>query len=167
MEQASSGKGIEPALARSGMVDGRGGAIGGQRPGRSRAPGAELGRARSAMALPLAVAASCGPRSAWPATSRSRSVNGRAASILRRFGGLDVVVSNAGAPGPAPSRELPRPRWGRFELNSLSIKTVAQRVAILSRPGLRAAAAGQREQAALNPGAIFGCYGIAKGPAWP
>jgi len=78
----------------------------------------------------LAVAASCGPRALGLACDLTDpdQVNAALASICARFGGLDVVVSNAGAAWTGAIAELAAAELrASFELNSLPIKPLPKR----------------------------------------
>ncbi|APD48424.1 bifunctional aldolase/short-chain dehydrogenase [Synechococcus sp. CS-602] len=167
LEQAKLGKGSEPALARQVVVvTGGGGAIGAATARAFAAQGAELAVLDRDGPAALAVAASCGPRALGLACDLTDpdQVNAALASICARFGGLDVVVSNAGAAWTGAIAELAAAELrASFELNFFAHQTVAQAaVAIFRAQGFGGQLLFNVSKQALNPGANFGAYGIAK-----
>jgi len=85
-------------------------------------------------------------------------------AVAARFGGLDILVSNAGAAWTGPMADLPEAALRRsFDLNFFAHQTVAQAaVAIMRRQGLGGTLLFNVSKQALNPGADFGAYGTAK-----
>jgi rhamnose utilization protein RhaD (predicted bifunctional aldolase and dehydrogenase)/NAD(P)-dependent dehydrogenase (short-subunit alcohol dehydrogenase family) len=88
----------------------------------------------------------------------------RAATTCERFGGVDIVVSNAGAAWQGRigdvSDELLRKT---FELNFFAHQTVAQEaVRIMLKQGTGGALLFNLSKQAVNPGANFGPYGLPK-----
>jgi NAD(P)-dependent dehydrogenase (short-subunit alcohol dehydrogenase family)/ribulose-5-phosphate 4-epimerase/fuculose-1-phosphate aldolase len=85
-------------------------------------------------------------------------------ATLERFGGVDIVVSNAGAAWQGRigdvSDELLRKS---FELNFFAHQTVAQEaVTIMLKQGTGGALLFNLSKQAVNPGANFGPYGLPK-----
>jgi rhamnulose-1-phosphate aldolase/alcohol dehydrogenase len=85
--------------------------------------------------------------------------------VCERYGGVDVVVSNAGAAWPGPiatiSDELLRKS---FELNFFAHQTVAQNaVRVMRWQETGGALLFNASKQAINPGPDFGAYGIPKG----
>ena len=167
LEQAKLGKAAEKRLARQVVVvTGGGGAIGAAIARAFAAEGAEVavidldgaaaeqtarGLGRQALALqadltdPAAVAAAF-------------------AAVAARFGGVDIVVSNAGIAltgdmaglGDAVLRQS-------FELNFFAHQAVAQAaVAIFRAQGMGGALLFNVSKQAINPGPDFGAYGTSK-----
>jgi len=148
------------------VVTGGGGAIGAATARAFAAQGAELAVLDRDGPAALAVAASCGPRALGLACDLTDpdQVNAALASICARFGGLDVVVSNAGAAWTGAIAELAAAELrASFELNFFAHQTVAQAaVAIFRAQGFGGQLLFNVSKQALNPGANFGAYGIAK-----
>ena len=89
------------------------------------------------------------------------------AQVCERFGGVDIVVSNAGAAWQGRigdvSDELLRQS---FELNFFAHQTVAKEaVGIMLRQGTGGALLFNLSKQAVNPGANFGPYGLPKAAA--
>jgi NAD(P)-dependent dehydrogenase (short-subunit alcohol dehydrogenase family) len=91
------------------------------------------------------------------------------ARLSAHFGGLDIVVSNAGAAWTGAMAELPETDLRAcFELNFFAHQSVAQAAMALFRAQDRGRGVlgGQLlfnvSKQALNPGPNFGAYGIAK-----
>jgi len=167
LEQAKLGKGSEPALARQVVVvTGGAGAIGAATAQAFAAQGAELAVLDRDGPAALAVAASCGPRAMGLACDLTDpdQVNAALAAVCARFGGLDIVVSNAGAAWTGAIAELAEAELrASFELNFFAHQTVAQAaVAIYRSQGFGGQLLFNVSKQALNPGANFGAYGIAK-----
>jgi NAD(P)-dependent dehydrogenase (short-subunit alcohol dehydrogenase family) len=89
------------------------------------------------------------------------------AKVIERFGGVDIVVSNAGAAWQGRigdvSDELLRQS---FELNFFAHQTVAKEaVRIMLKQGTGGALLFNLSKQAVNPGANFGPYGLPKAAA--
>jgi NAD(P)-dependent dehydrogenase (short-subunit alcohol dehydrogenase family) len=84
--------------------------------------------------------------------------------VAAQFGGLDVVVSNAGAAWTGPMAELPDAELRAcFELNFFAHQAVAQAaMAVFRAQGMGGQLLFNASKQALNPGPNFGAYGIAK-----
>ena len=177
LEQAKLGKGVEKPLARHVvLVTGAAGAIGAATARAFAAAGAELALLdRDGPALE-AVAASCGGRAlalACDVTDPARLAEAFAATA-ERFGGLDIVVSNAGAAWTGPMATLAEADLrASFELNFFAHQSVAQAALALFRgqdhgaqdhgaPRLGGQLLFNVSKQALNPGPGFGAYGISK-----
>ncbi len=93
-----------------------------------------------------------------------RSVASAFAAVARRFGGVDIVVSNAGAAWSGEMLDLDEAVLRRsFELNFFAHQAVAREaVRIMKRQGLGGALLFNVSKQAINPGAGFGAYGTAK-----
>jgi short-subunit dehydrogenase/ribulose-5-phosphate 4-epimerase/fuculose-1-phosphate aldolase len=178
LEQAKLGRSAEKPLARHVVVvTGGGGAIGAATARAFAAAGAELAVLDLHHDAALATAAACGGRALGLAcdVTDPEQVRGAFARVLRRFGGLDIVISNAGAAWTGPIATLPEADLrASFELNLFAHQTVAQAAVACFREQDQAADAsadhaplgGQLlfnvSKQALNPGPNFGAYGIAK-----
>ncbi|MFO0075958.1 MAG: bifunctional aldolase/short-chain dehydrogenase [Cyanobacteriota bacterium] len=181
LEQAKLGKGSEPPLARQVVViTGGGGAIGAATARAFAAQGAAVAVLDLDAEAAAAVAAGCGRTSLALACDLTDpdQVRQAFARVAGRFGGIDIVVSNAGAAWTGAIASLPEADLrASFELNFFAHQTVAQTALALFRlqDGAEAGAAqGVRRpvlggqllfnvsKQALNPGPGFGAYGISK-----
>jgi NADP-dependent 3-hydroxy acid dehydrogenase YdfG len=93
-----------------------------------------------------------------------RAVKAAFAAVVRRFGGVDIVVSNAGAAwqgeiGTVADETLRK----SFELNFFAHQAVAQEaVAVMRRQKTGGSLLFNTSKQAVNPGANFGPYGLPK-----
>ena len=97
--------------------------------------------------------------------TNAESVRGLFDRVCERYGGVDIVVSNAGAAWPGPiatiADELLRKS---FELNFFAHQTVAQNaVRVMRWQETGGALLFNASKQAINPGPDFGAYGIPKG----
>ncbi|WP_240611121.1 bifunctional aldolase/short-chain dehydrogenase [Oceaniglobus ichthyenteri] len=85
-------------------------------------------------------------------------------AISRRYGGLDIVVSNAGAAWEGAIGDLDDAILRKsFELNFFSHQTVSQHaIAVFKAQGTGGCLLYNTSKQAINPGANFGAYGLAK-----
>jgi rhamnose utilization protein RhaD (predicted bifunctional aldolase and dehydrogenase)/NAD(P)-dependent dehydrogenase (short-subunit alcohol dehydrogenase family) len=96
-------------------------------------------------------------------TSR-RAVDAAITAVVRRWGGLDIVVSNAGAAwqgeiGTVSDAVLRK----SFELNFFAHQSIAQAaVAVMRRQGTGGCLLFNTSKQAVNPGRDFGPYGLPK-----
>jgi NAD(P)-dependent dehydrogenase (short-subunit alcohol dehydrogenase family) len=92
------------------------------------------------------------------------SVEDAFAAVCRRFGGVDVVVSNAGAATTGMIADLPAADLrASFELNFFAHQAIAQAaVRIMRAQNMGGVLLFNASKQALNPGADFGAYGAAK-----
>jgi rhamnose utilization protein RhaD (predicted bifunctional aldolase and dehydrogenase)/NAD(P)-dependent dehydrogenase (short-subunit alcohol dehydrogenase family) len=182
LEQAKLGKAAEKPLARTVVVvTGGAGAIGAATARAFAAQGADLAVLDLDGEAAAAVARGCGSRAlglACDVTDASQ-VREAFAAVAARFGGLDIVVSNAGAAWGGRMAELADADLrASFALNFFSHQHVAQAALALFRaqdglPGGQGdGAAAPRKlggqllfnvsKQALNPGPGFGAYGTSK-----
>jgi rhamnose utilization protein RhaD (predicted bifunctional aldolase and dehydrogenase)/NAD(P)-dependent dehydrogenase (short-subunit alcohol dehydrogenase family) len=167
LEQAKLGKGAEKRLARHvAVVTGGAGAI-----------GAATARAFAAEGCEIAVLDLDGEA----AGKTAKAIGGRAlglgcdvtdaaqvdaafAGIARRFGGVDIVVSNAGAAFTGAMAELDDAVLRKsFELNFFSHQTVARAaVRVFRAQGMGGSLLFNVSKQAVNPGPDFGSYGTSK-----
>jgi NAD(P)-dependent dehydrogenase (short-subunit alcohol dehydrogenase family) len=178
LEQAKLGKGVERPLARQVvLVTGGAGAIGAATALAFAAEGADVAVLDRDGEGAQAVATRCGRRALALACDVTDVAAVRAAldQVCARFGGLDVVVSNAGAAWTGAMATLKEADLRAcFELNFFSHQAVAQAaLAVFRRQegGGAEALSGNRlggqllfnvSKQALNPGPNFGAYGISK-----
>ena len=181
LEQAKLGKAVEKPLARQVVVvTGGAGAIGAATARAFAAQGADVAVLDRDQEGAEAVAARCGPRALALGcdVTDPAAVRGAFDRVCAHFGGLDAVVSNAGAAWTGAMASLSDADLRAcFELNFFSHQAVAQAaMAVFRRQNATAAdgtAAGEGarmggqllfnvSKQALNPGPNFGAYGISK-----
>lgn len=165
LEQAKLGKGTEKPLARQVVaVTGGGSGIGLATSRAFLAQGAEVvvldrdAQAASAAASELGcVALECD-------VTKIDSVSGAFAQIAEIFGGVDVVVSNAGAAWSGRIGDVSEDILRQsFELNFYGHQRVAQAaVGIMRAQGTGGALLFNTSKQAINPGPDFGPYGLPK-----
>jgi rhamnose utilization protein RhaD (predicted bifunctional aldolase and dehydrogenase)/NAD(P)-dependent dehydrogenase (short-subunit alcohol dehydrogenase family) len=167
LEQAKLGKAAEKRLARHvAVVTGGAGAIGAATARALAAEGCEMavldldGAAAETVARSLGRAAlglGCDVTSA-------EAVEAAFDAVASRFGGIDIVVSNAGAAFTGAMADLPDEVLRRsFELNFFAHQAVAQAAAkVLRAQGMGGALLFNVSKQAINPGPDFGAYGTSK-----
>jgi rhamnose utilization protein RhaD (predicted bifunctional aldolase and dehydrogenase)/NAD(P)-dependent dehydrogenase (short-subunit alcohol dehydrogenase family) len=167
LEQAKLGKAAERRLERHvALVTGGGGAIGAAVAKAFAAEGAEVAvldldlgaaerAARAAGKQALAIACD---------VTDAGSVKEAFAAVVRRFGGLDIVVSNAGSATTGMIADLSAEALrASFELNFFGHQNVAQAaVGIMKAQGLGGCLLFNVSKQAVNPGPDFGAYGTSK-----
>ena len=165
LEQAKLGRGAEPPLARQIVaVTGAGGVIGAaiaQAFARQGASVAALDLDEDAAAR---VADAVGGLAVACDVTDRASVEAAFAAICERFGGVDILVSNAGAAWTGRIGEVEDEVLRKsFELNFFAHQTVAQAaVAVMQAQGTGGALLFNTSKQAVNPGPDFGPYGVAK-----
>jgi rhamnose utilization protein RhaD (predicted bifunctional aldolase and dehydrogenase)/NAD(P)-dependent dehydrogenase (short-subunit alcohol dehydrogenase family) len=179
LEQAKLGKGSEKPLARQVvLVTGAGGGIGAATARAFAAQGADLALLDRDGESAAAMAKACGRQALALACDLTDPAALRQAmdQVVARFGGLDLVVSNAGAAWSGAMASLPDADLrASFELNLFAHQAVAQAAMAVfraqdsgdasqaaSRPVLGGQLLFNVSKQALNPGPNFGAYGIAK-----
>lgn len=176
LEQAKLGKAAEKPLARQVvLVTGGAGAIGAATARAFAAAGAEVAVLDLEQESAAVVAAACGKRALAAAcdVTDPAAVQAAVAAVAAHFGGLDIVVSNAGAAWTGPMATLADADLrASFELNFFAHQNVAQAALAVFRAqdrpdgGGRPVLGGQLlfnvSKQALNPGPNFGAYGISK-----
>jgi rhamnose utilization protein RhaD (predicted bifunctional aldolase and dehydrogenase)/NAD(P)-dependent dehydrogenase (short-subunit alcohol dehydrogenase family) len=167
LEQAKLGKAAEKRLARHvALVTGAGGAIGAATARAFAAEGCEVtvldldaeAAARTAKAVGgSALALPCD-------VTRPDDVARAFEAVVRRFGGIDIVVSNAGAALTGAMAELSDEALRRsFEINFFGHQEVAKAaIRILRAQGIGGALLFNVSKQAVNPGPDFGAYGTSK-----
>lgn len=155
LEQAKLGKAAPPPFAGQVVaVTGAAGAIGRAVMAAFRAEGAE----------PVGLDLEAGPGILECDVTRPEAVQAAFAEICRRHGGVDILVSNAGAAwqgriGEVGDAELRR----SFELNFFAHQAVAQAaMRIMQAQGTGGSLLFNVSKQAVNPGPDFGPYGLPK-----
>jgi len=165
LEQAKLGKGAEKPLARQIVaITGAGGAIGTATARAFAAEGAVVAAVDIDEGAAAAAIEGVGGAAFGCDVTDSMSVDAAFARICERFGGVDVIVSNAGAAwsgriGDVDAEVLRQ----SFELNFFAHQTIAQAaVRILRAQGTGGSLLFNTSKQAVNPGPDFGPYGLPK-----
>lgn len=167
LEQAKLGKSVaKPLQGRVVVVTGAGSGIGAATARAFAAQGAEVALLDLDAEAAHKVAAGIG-RFALPVTcdvTDSASVRAAFDTVCARFGGVDVVVSNAGLARSGRMADLPDAVLrSSFEVNFFGHQWVAQSaVAIMKKQGLGGVLLFNVSKQAVNPGPDFGAYGTSK-----
>lgn len=167
LEQAKLGTTAEKPLARQVVViTGGGSGIGAATAKAMARAGAEVAVLDRDRAAASAVARECGKMAIALAcdVTKPKDVQHAFRQVVRAFGGLDIVVSNAGAAwqGTIGSVDEETLRQS-FELNFFAHQTVAQTaVAIMKAQGTGGCLLFNVSKQAVNPGRDFGPYGLPK-----
>jgi rhamnose utilization protein RhaD (predicted bifunctional aldolase and dehydrogenase)/NAD(P)-dependent dehydrogenase (short-subunit alcohol dehydrogenase family) len=167
LEQAKLGKGEEKPLAgQVAVVTGGGGTIGAATARLFARAGAEIAVFDRDTALAASAAAAIGGAALAVQCDVTDAASVRAGfdAVCARFGGIDIVVSNAGAAWQGRIGEVEDAVLRRsFELNFFAHQTVAQNaVRIMRAQGTGGALLFNVSKQAINPGADFGPYGLPK-----
>ena len=167
LEQAKLGKGVDKPLAgQVAVITGAAGAIGAATARRFAAEGAEVALLDRDAAAAQAVAKSLGASALALGCDVTDPASVRAAfdAVCARFGGLDILVSNAGAAWQGRIGEVDEARLREsFELNFFAHQTVAQAaVRVMRAQGTGGALLFNVSKQAVNPGPNFGPYGLPK-----
>jgi rhamnose utilization protein RhaD (predicted bifunctional aldolase and dehydrogenase)/NAD(P)-dependent dehydrogenase (short-subunit alcohol dehydrogenase family) len=167
LEQAKLGKAAEKPLARQvAVITGGGSGIGAATAKAMARAGAEVAVLDRDRAAASAVARECG-RSAIALVcdvTKLKDVQHAFRHVVKAFGGVDIVVSNAGAAwqGTIGSVDEETLRQS-FELNFFAHQNVAQAaVAIMKAQGTGGCLLFNVSKQAVNPGRDFGPYGLPK-----
>jgi rhamnose utilization protein RhaD (predicted bifunctional aldolase and dehydrogenase)/NAD(P)-dependent dehydrogenase (short-subunit alcohol dehydrogenase family) len=165
LEQAKLGGAKEAPLARRvAVITGAGGAIGQATARAFRAQGAEVALLDLDVGSVRALAGELGGLALACDVTDDRSVAAAYAAVCARFGGVDILVSNAGAAwqgriGDVDERTLRE----SFELNFFAHQRMAQgAVAIMREQGAGGVLLFNTSKQAVNPGRDFGPYGLPK-----
>ena len=165
LEQAKLGKSSEKPMARQIVaITGAGGAIGQAIAQAFAAEGATIAALDiDAVAAADAIDGIGGAGIACDVTDPA-SVGTAFAQICERFGGVDVLVSNAGAAWSGRIGEVGMEVLRKsFELNFFAHQTVAQKaVKIMQAQGTGGALLFNASKQAVHPGPDFGPYGLPK-----
>jgi rhamnose utilization protein RhaD (predicted bifunctional aldolase and dehydrogenase)/NAD(P)-dependent dehydrogenase (short-subunit alcohol dehydrogenase family) len=165
LEQAKLGKSSEKPLQRQIVaVTGGGGTIGAAVAAAFRHQGAEVALLDLKADAATAAAKELGGLGLGCDVTDRASVDAAFAAIARAFGGVDIVVSNAGAAWQGRIGEVADDLLRRsFELNFFAHQNVAQAaVRIFTAQGTGGALLFNASKQAVNPGPDFGPYGLPK-----
>jgi NAD(P)-dependent dehydrogenase (short-subunit alcohol dehydrogenase family) len=167
LEQAKLGSRKElPLAGQIAAITGAAGAIGAATAAAFQAAGAEIALLDVNLAAAQEAAAALGP-SALPVAcdvTVAASVQAAFATIAACFGGVDIVVSNAGAAWQGRIGEVDEAILHKsFELNFYGHQRVAQAaVKIMLAQGTGGCLLFNVSKQAVNPGLNFGPYGLPK-----
>ena len=167
LEQAKLGKAEpKPLAGQVVVITGGGGAIGAATAKLFAQNGAEVAVLDIDGAAAKMVAEAIGPGAlalACDVTDR-RAIDAAFESICERFGGLDILISNAGAAWQGEIGRIEDAVLRKsFELNFFAHQSLAQAaVAVLQRQKTGGALLFNASKQAVNPGADFGAYGLPK-----
>ena len=165
LEQAKLGKSSETPLQRQVVaVTGGGGTIGTAVAAAFRRQGAEVALLDVNAGAATAAAKELGGLGLGCDVTDRASVDAAFSAIARAFGGVDIVVSNAGAAWQGRIGEVADDVLRRsFELNFFAHQSVAQAaVRIFTAQGSGGALLFNVSKQAVNPGPDFGPYGLPK-----
>ena len=167
LEQAKLGKVVERRLERHVVVvTGGGGAIGAATARAFAAEGAQVAvlDVDAASAEAAARAAGGGTLALACDVTDAASVDAAFAAVCERFGGADVVISNAGSATTGMMAQLSDAALrASFDLNFFAHQSVAQAaIRVFDAQGTGGALLFNVSKQALNPGENFGAYGAAK-----
>ena len=165
LEQAKLGKGSEKPLARHvSVVTGGGSGIGAATARALAAEGSEVAVLDQDEKAALAVAAEFGGLGLACDVTDSRAVRRAFDQVVKKYGGVDIVVSNAGAAWPGTIGEVPdKVLRDSFELNFFAHQSVAQNaVRVMVAQGTGGCLLFNTSKQAVNPSKDFGPYGLPK-----
>ncbi|BAE49085.1 bifunctional aldolase/short-chain dehydrogenase [Paramagnetospirillum magneticum] len=167
LEQAKLGKAAEKPLARQVVVvTGGGSGIGAATAKAFAKEGAEVAVLDRDADAAAKAAKACGGKALGIACDVTDPASVRAAfdRVAERFGGVDVVVSNAGAAWQGAVGEVDDSTLrASFELNFFGHQAVAQNaVRVFKAQGTGGALLFNASKQAVNPGKNFGPYGLPK-----
>jgi len=168
LEQAKLGKAAEKPLQRRIVaVTGGAGGIGAATARAFAAEGAEVAVLDRDLAAAEQVAGQIGGLAVACDVTDDASVAAAFAAICRRYGGVDVVVSNAGAAWQGRIGEVDEATLRTsFELNFWGHQRVAQAaVRVMQAQGTGGCLLFNTSKQAVNPGRGFGPYGLPKAAA--
>lgn len=165
LEQAKLGSAKETALARQVVaITGAGGAIGQATARAFRAAGADVALLDLNASLVSGLADELGGLAVSCDVTDDKSVSKAIAAITTRFGGLDILVSNAGAAWQGKIGDVDdKTLRDSFELNFFAHQRVAKAaVAIMRDQATGGVLLFNTSKQAINPGKDFGPYGLPK-----
>ncbi len=167
LEQAKLGKAAEKPLARQVVVvTGGGSGIGAATAKAFAREGAEVAVLDRDPEAAATAATACGGKAVGLACDVTDPASVRAAfdRVAERFGGVDVVVSNAGAAWQGAVGEVEDATLRTsFELNFFGHQSVAQNaVRVFKAQGTGGVLLFNASKQAVNPGKNFGPYGLPK-----
>ena len=165
LEQAKLGKGTEKPLARQVcVVSGGGSGIGAATARAFAAQGCEVAVLDRNLKAAASVADEIGGLGLDCDVTSAKSVNAALDRVAARFGGVDIVVSNAGAAWQGRIGEVSDKVLRKsFELNFWGHQNLARKaVSIMRGQGTGGCLLFNTSKQAVNPGPDFGPYGLPK-----
>jgi NAD(P)-dependent dehydrogenase (short-subunit alcohol dehydrogenase family) len=167
LEQAKLGKAAEKRLARQvAVVTGGGSGIGAATAKAMAREGAEVAVLDRDLEAARAVAKQIGGHALGLACDVTKEEDVRRAfdAVCEKFGGVDIVVSNAGAAWQGRIGDVDEKTLRQsFELNFFAHQTVAQNaVRVMKAQGTGGCLLFNTSKQAVNPGKDFGPYGLPK-----
>ena len=165
LEQAKLGKGQEKPLARQvAVVTGAGGTIGRSIAAAFRGTGADVALLDKDAKAVSAAAAAVGGLGVTADVTDPKSVDAAFRQVSEAFGGVDILVSNAGAAWQGRMDVVDdKVLRESFELNFFAHQNVASRaVRIMRSQGTGGVLLFNASKQAVNPGPDFGPYGLPK-----
>ena len=165
IEQAKLGKTPEKPLAgQIAVITGAGGAIGAATARAFAAAGAEVALLDLDLDAAKKQAAAIGPNALAVACDVTKDVLVAFGQVIKAFGGVDIVVSNAGAAWQGRIGEVSDEILRKsFELNFFAHQRVAQAATrIMLAQGSGGCLLFNVSKQAVNPGPNFGPYGLPK-----
>tara|TARA_R110002110_G_scaffold376568_1_gene586478 strand:- start:53391 stop:55436 length:2046 start_codon:yes stop_codon:yes gene_type:complete len=165
LEQAKLGSAREKPLARQVVaITGAGGAIGQATARAFAAAGAEVALLDTDVRAIAPLAAELGGIAVACDVTLGRDVCRAFAAICERFGGVDILVSNAGAAWQGKIGDVDEQTLrDSFELNFFAHQRVAQAaVGVMRAQGTGGVLLFNTSKQAVNPGKDFGPYGLPK-----
>ena len=165
LEQAKLGKGVRRRLeGRVVLITGGAGAIGGAAARAFAGEGAQIALLDKDAVVIESLARQLGGLALACDVSDPGQVKQAFDAVCRRFGGVDIVVSNAGSATTGMIADLDDAALrGSFEINFHAHQSVAQAaVRVMRAQGTGGTLLFNVSKQALNPGANFGAYGAAK-----
>jgi len=167
LEQAKLGKGTEKALARQvAVITGGGSGIGAATARAMARAGAEVAILDRDLDAAKTVAKKIGGKALAVACDVTDPMSVRAAfdAVVSAFGGVDIVVSNAGAAWQGTIGKVDDETLRKsFELNFWAHQSVAQQATrVMQAQGTFGCLLFNTSKQAVNPGKDFGPYGLPK-----
>jgi rhamnose utilization protein RhaD (predicted bifunctional aldolase and dehydrogenase)/NAD(P)-dependent dehydrogenase (short-subunit alcohol dehydrogenase family) len=165
LEQAKLGAALDPPLTgRVVAITGGAGAIGAATASAFRTEGAEVGLLDLPGDRLEDVASDLGAAAVPCDVTDDASVSAAVDAVVETFGGLDVLISNAGAAWQGRIGEVAdRTLRDSFELNFFGHQRVARAaVAVMLAQGTGGVLLFNASKQAVNPGPRFGPYGLPK-----
>jgi rhamnose utilization protein RhaD (predicted bifunctional aldolase and dehydrogenase)/NAD(P)-dependent dehydrogenase (short-subunit alcohol dehydrogenase family) len=165
LEQAKlAGRTAKPLQGQVAVITGGAGTIGAAAAAALRAQGAEVALLDRDQAGVKAVAGKCGGLAVGCDVTDKRSVERAFRAVVARFGGVDILVSNAGAAWQGRIGEVDDAILRQsFELNFFAHQYAAQAaVGIMQQQGTGGTLLFNASKQAVNPGVNFGPYGLPK-----
>ncbi len=165
LEQAKLGKSKPlPLAGQVAVITGGGGTIGAATARLFAAQGAEVAVLDRDSKAAKTVANECGGLGVGCDVTNTKDIDAAFRTVCETYGGVDILVSNAGAAWQSAMDEMDDDLLRRsFELNFFAHNKMAQQaVRIMKAQGTGGALLFNVSKQAVNPGANFGAYGLPK-----